>query len=278
MKGEYAHLYMKRDDYKLIFQQQISFLQKSCDEFDKGDEAEAIRISGHLRTLLHDSIIKKDFDSKIPNMILNICRSLEKEKFRSKVQILNRLNGVKEKIIHQQKEKIESKSLLTQMEIKEHLLFLDTSIVPGSFGHFKINFDNAPTTVFSNSYYGLVAKDIDTIDGVQIVKYLPLCLGENTNFINSPRSSFDNWWSKCIYDNGKEVKFSRKDLIMYVANKDGYSHIDENIDSKYENFKEANILENFFNSNLKGKVNLATLNSVRQIAFEVLESIKEIKI
>lgn len=43
----------KRDDYKLVFEQQRKFILKSCSDFDLGDETEAIRIAGHLRTILH---------------------------------------------------------------------------------------------------------------------------------------------------------------------------------------------------------------------------------
>lgn len=117
------------------------------------------------------------------------------------------------------------------------------------------------------------------MDGKEILKYLPLCQHNNfeSYLTRCPLLPFDEWWYKRIYDDGKGIVFSRKDLITIVANQDGYAHIDENVDIKYQNFKEANILENFFNSNKKEKINLATLNSVRQIAFEVLRTMDNIR-
>lgn len=88
---------------------------------------------------------------------------------------------------------------------------------------------------------------------------------------------FEEWWYKVIYDDGKGVRFSRKQLVQVVANQDGYAHIEENIDLEYLSFKHANILENFFNSNTKSIINMPTLCSVRQIAYEAMTSIAEKK-
>jgi hypothetical protein len=42
-------------EFEIILKEQIHFLKKCNLEFDKGDQLEAIRIAGHLRTLLHQT-------------------------------------------------------------------------------------------------------------------------------------------------------------------------------------------------------------------------------
>lgn len=266
-----------RKDYEIVFEQQKKFLLKSCVDFDKGDECEAIRIAGHLRTILHDSFQVKNFDTKLTTLLSDAHKLIESDNFTNKKKVLNKINGIRQKIEQQQKKQIVSKSLLTQLKIKEKLHFLDTSLSKGSFSFYNMsNLRN--TTIISKSYYGLLAKEVNVEDGKEILKYLPLCLHENSKnyFESCPNLKFDDWWHKNIYDDGKGIMFSRKELVTYVANHDGYAHVEENIDNKYQSFKDANILENFINSNKKTKVNLATLNSIRQIAYEVLTTMNEI--
>src|SRR5690554_3063961 len=109
----------KRKDYKIIFEQQKRFLLKSCEDFDKGDENEAIRIAGHLRTVLHDSYQKKNYDTKLLDKITDIKELITKESFDGKKTVLNKLYGVKQKIEQQQKKQILSKSLLTQLNRRD---------------------------------------------------------------------------------------------------------------------------------------------------------------
>lgn len=268
----------KRKDYKLVLQQQKQFLMKSCEGFDSGDESEAIRIAGHLRTILHDAIQKKNFDSKLTSMIDEIKELVNVPEFKDGKKTLNKLNGLKTKIERAQKPQISSKSLLSQLAVKDKLNFIDTTIPKDSFAFYK-NTHLSNTTILSKSYFGLVAKEVFYEDEKQVVKYMPICAHElcTPYFERCPEMTFENWWNKEIFNDGNDTSFTRKDLVLYVANHDGYAHIDENINIKYQSFKEGNILENFINSYQKGKVNLATLNSVRQIAFEVLCALERIQ-
>ena len=116
----------KRDDYVVVCEQQKRFLMKSCKDFDLGDESEAIRIAGHLRTLLHDSYQKANYDTKVVNTLIDIKELISKEQFTNKKTVLNKLNGVKHKIEQQQKKQILSKSLLTQLNQRDKVKFRDT--------------------------------------------------------------------------------------------------------------------------------------------------------
>lgn len=268
----------KRNDYAVVFGQQKCFLLKSCADFDEGDENEAIRIAGHLRTILHDSYQKKNYDTKLPDTLTEIKELIAKESFTDKKKVLNKLNGVRQKIEQQQKNQILSKSLLTQLNQRDKVKFLDTSIPKNFFAFYTIN-SLINTTIVSKSYFGLLAKEVNVLDGKELVKYAPLCLHNNFDSYlpRCPKLDFEDWWHKEIYKDGRGTVFSRKDLVTFVANHDGYAHIEEGVDIKYQSFKDANILDNFINSNKKEKVNLATLASIRQIAFETLMTLNDIK-
>ena len=273
---------IKRENYEEITNQQINFLRKSCLEFDKGNEDEGIRIAGHLRTILHDSHIKKDFDIKLSKIIEDLKEMVSNEaKFKSKkmnVSFLNKITGLQKKIEHQQKIQITATSLLTQIG-KKDIKIIDTSTVPNSFSFFTIN-KLVNTTVINRQYYGLLAKEVNVENNIEKVKYSALCYHngfknyqENCNWLD-----FEDWWHKIIFDNADGVRFSRKDLVLIIANKEGFAHIEDSIDIGYKKFQEANVLEDFFNSNIKQIENKPTIHSVRQIAFEVIESIKKAKI
>ena len=269
---------LKRNDYAVVFGQQKCFILKSCKDFDDGDEIEAIRIAGHLRTILHDSHQKKNYDTKLPDTLKEINDLISKESFSNKSRVLNKLNGARQKIEQQQKKQVLSKSLLTQLNQKDNLKILETSIPKTSFAFYSINL-LINTTIVSQSYFGLLAKEVNVFDGKELVKYSPLCLHNNFDSYlpRCPKIDFEEWWHKEIYSDGQGTVFSRKDLVTFVANHDGYAHIEEDINFKYQSFKDANILDNFLNLNEKKKVNMATLASIRQIAYETLMTLNDIK-
>lgn len=75
------------DEVKEMFWEQVRFLIKSCNEFDQGDEAEAVRIAGCLRTLLHDTDKSKSAAGLIglKDMNLGFCDTSETKKpYRSR--------------------------------------------------------------------------------------------------------------------------------------------------------------------------------------------------
>ncbi len=270
----------KREDYVIILNQQKLFLEKSCDDFDKGDEFEAIRLAGHLRTILHDSKIKKDYDASPINALIEIKEIISSENFNQKKTVLNKINGVISKLKKKQKPQTLSRSLITQINKKNSIKFIDTSLPKGSNSFYTFANSISNTTVIPKSYFGLLAKDVFKKNNKQYVRYYPLCKHQDFNSYiqNCTIIDFEQWWNKEIFNSGNGVSFSRKDLVLYVANHDGYAHVEENIDLNYKLFKEANILDNFINSYSKDKVNLATLNSIRQIAYEVTCALNDLQI
>jgi len=87
-----------------LIEQQIGFLYKSCTAFDLGDESEGIQIAGHLRTILHNSEQKPNYDSRVVTLIDNIREivsasiSTERGEFQNGKKVLNMLNGLKHKV------------------------------------------------------------------------------------------------------------------------------------------------------------------------------------
>ena len=88
---------------------------------------------------------------------------------------------------------------------------------------------------------------------------------------------FTTWWNGEIFDNRQGLKLSRKDVILNIANKDGYSHVDLDEAENYSTFKQVNSFVLPYN-NTSGTVKTIPLfPTVRQIAYELQESIKDVK-
>ncbi len=147
-----------------------------------------------------------------------------------------------------------SKSLLGQLG-KKNINFYDTTIPYN------------PKTFLT--YNGLTAMNL-TPEGATYE-----CLFDELPPDSPPRwVSFDEWWNRLIFIDRKGIKTTRKDLILAIANKDGGTHVDPNLDERYANLSRRNLLAWRFSSPkgdfpLEGPERAAT----RQITHEVLKSI-----
>lgn len=84
---------------------------------------------------------------------------------------------------------------------------------------------------------------------------------------------FDEYWNEVIFIDQKKAEFTRKDIILFVANQDGGSHVDPGLDEKYAELSRKNSLgwkmgDDVSWVDLKG----AELASIRQIAHELLKT------
>ena len=105
-------------------------------------------------------------------------------------------------------------------------------------------------------------------------KYLPRF---RTDFKTEKYIDFYDWWTKPVIKDKDKNAFSRKDVILFIANKDGGAHVDSEIKESEKflitpnslGWKSYNdgIVEDF-----EGRVELIC---IRQIAYEVIESIKK---
>jgi len=53
---------------------------------------------------------------------------------------------------------------------------------------------------------------------------------------------FDAWWNGIVLVDSKRNEFSRKDIALYLTNKDGGAHVDREIDEKYHDLRNKNSL------------------------------------
>jgi len=92
------------------------------------------------------------------------------------------------------------------------------------------------------------------------------------------KMSFDRWWKREImYRDNTGNTFTRKDLVLAVANKEGGAHIDPKLDQAYANLSRFNSLG--WKAVISGVdqdfKNTPVLPSIRQIAHEVLKTLKD---
>ena len=150
-----------------------------------------------------------------------------------------------------------STSLLTQLGAKK-MLFYDTAI------------DCTPENLVPQ--FGLTMIRMgSTIDHVA-----PLDDGSPPRYVRG-KINFDDWWNKVVIDDKHGTQLTRRDLILAVCNKDGGAHIDPRLSIAYENLTRSSsfIWIATINGEEVGFVTSPELASVRQIAHEVLKSLRE---
>ena len=97
------------------------------------------------------------------------------------------------------------------------------------------------------------------------------------NTINENRKiSFDEYWNEVIFIDKHNESFTRKDIILYLADQDGGAHVDPGLDAKYVELSRRNSLgwqkeEKSEIRNLSG----VEFASMRQIAHELLKTLVE---
>jgi len=193
-----------KEELKKHLEEQLCFLKKSAEDYDRGNKAESKRMAHTIRILLHDTS--------------------------------------------------HSKSLLNQLQLKS-IQFLDTS------------YDVEDTRCLSK--FGLVMMSLKG-------EFVPRCIAPPKPW-GEPRElkSFEDWWDEIVIIDSENNRFSRKDLILGLANKDGGSHVDPELDEAYNKLTRQNSMgwKCRINKGPEKGIEAIELASVRQIAYEVLESL-----
>lgn len=83
---------------------------------------------------------------------------------------------------------------------------------------------------------------------------------------------FDGWWSQVVVRDAKGERFSRKDLVLWFANKEGGAHVDPKLDERYRKLQDENSFGFTFVANGAEATPTAgvELACMRQIAHEIL--------
>jgi SEC-C motif len=119
-----------------------------------------------------------------------------------------------------------SVSLLTHLDIKDELPFVDTAPPPPPPGVIP---------VFSG---GLCQAQKTFGEGTktQIVPVLDLDPERNA----MPRQCFADWWETPVLHDHEGNAFSRKDFVLAVADQDGGAHVDAQLEPAYEALTRGN--------------------------------------
>jgi len=186
-----------------------------------------------------------------------------------------------------------SKSLLEQLGIKQKIKFLDTEF-DSSKGVSNCIFTQENTSfpvgyprriqISSNGFNtGLCSKNFELIDESQRITFTP-------NFMNKTlterQKSFDDWWSAVIfkgpdigwdeYGNAvilDDVELTREELVLNIADKE-QAHVDTDKDEAIIQLERTDLLSVVINGERKPFENSPKYASLRQIVYEVVQSIK----
>ncbi len=147
-----------------------------------------------------------------------------------------------------------SKSLLSQLNLES-----------GEF--FDSAFEQNPASQLSHS--GLIVKLISKSSGAQYQAFL-----DDVPHGKIRTVDFRVWWESLIFVDPEAGGFSRKDLVLKVANQDGGAHVDPEIDRSYAKLSRGNSLQDFYyEQNELRPMEGPHRAAIRQIAHELLKSI-----
>ncbi len=86
---------------------------------------------------------------------------------------------------------------------------------------------------------------------------------------------FTTWWSEVVFIDKHKTQFNRRDIVLFLSDQDGGSHVDPALDPGYSRLSRQESLT--FSLSVRGKKVLLVnpeRAAVRQIAHEVLKSLK----
>ena len=168
-------------------------------------------------------------------------------------------------------------SIAKEMVVKLRVIFHNTnnskSLVRQLGFHKKKYLDTGKKYDATNyaTFHGLLQIHLDT-NRAELKPRLNIHEGRYVNL--------ENWWGlkKIIVDKNKKA-FTRKEIVLEVANKDGGAHVDPEINIDYDELSRNNSINWEVKKNGElSEINNPVFPSIRQIVYETIESFKEIDI
>lgn len=159
-----------------------------------------------------------------------------------------------------------SQSLLKQLELKNQIKFIDSSL-PIDPVHTYLGGGRWAATAYVPP--GLIGVSISS----RVAKFrAPLSLRDGAKgFV-----LFSEWWTATCIPGHDKKRYSRKELVLTMANKEGGAHIDADIDMAYKEFASSNLnMAHVVNEIETGFMNSAANASMRQIAWEMLPTLDQ---
>lgn len=152
-----------------------------------------------------------------------------------------------------------SHSLLGQLGMKTRK-FYDTS--------FPLESDVSTDMIRVGSFCGLVGIAVGTKQ--TFIPYLDDVPAQSFGYVE-----FDEYWNRAIFVDQHNNSFTRKEIVLAVANQDGGAHVDPKIEEKYKQLARENALG--WKTSTDGKIwndsQGSELAAVRQIGHEILRTL-----
>jgi hypothetical protein len=106
----------------------------------------------------------------------------------------------------------------------------------------------------------------------QNLEYVPLL--DNTPASANKTLPFADWWDMPVFRDNKGKTFTRKELVLSVANKDGGAHVDPALDGEYAELKQGNPMGwKYVSQGVVKRAHSPAEPALRQIAHEVLKTL-----
>lgn len=120
------------------------------------------------------------------------------------------------------------------------------------------------------SYHGLVGL---RVENGKSRYWAPL--GEGAPSRSGKYVFFPDWWNQVVIVDSRKVRFTRRDLVLALSNKDGGAHVDPNLDESYAHLTRNNSV-GWMVSDGTTQMPMPDIerHSTRQIAYELLTSIR----
>lgn len=120
------------------------------------------------------------------------------------------------------------------------------------------------------SYHGLVGL---RIENSQSRYWAPL--GEGAPGRSGKYVLFPDWWNQVVIVDSFKARFTRRELVLALANKDGGAHVDPHLDNSYAELTRKNSVGWMVSNGTNQKPMMdVELYSVRQIAYELHTSLQ----
>lgn len=153
---------------------------------------------------------------------------------------------------------VNSKSILGLLGVKDNLAFLTTTQgdMPGNLMPFT----------------GLVGVRL----GYPKVSYFATLDQGPPSDYSLPKLPFDEWWNQEVIDDKAGGKFTRKKLVLALANKDGGAHVDPELDQSYADLTRNNSVGAIgSHGDEEYPIDDLVLHTVRQISFEIMKTLND---
>lgn len=171
---------------------------------------------------------------------------------------------------------IVAKSIATAVRVlvydtqKSHSLLGQLGIKSGKFYDTSFPLENEVSTdmIRVGSFCGLVGIAVGTKQ--TFVPYLDDVSAQIFGYVE-----FDEYWNRTIFIDQHNNSFTRKEIVLAVANQDGGAHVDPEIEEKYKQLARGNALG--WMTGADGKIwndlQGSELAAVRQIGHEILRTL-----